>query len=777
MWKLNKITAENICSFSNLHYVLDQGVTTLVFGHNLDNDSQGSNGSGKSALIECIATGITGSPLRKVKNEEIINDAADECTIQLEFFNDTSDEVFTILRRILRKGGSTVECRIEREGKAVTTDEAVCPGIDAYNKYILEKLGITKDELYNNYLLCRHKYQDFLSSSDKDKKEIINRFSNASLVDVAMEKVLEDKKPVDEALRKAELEVAGLDGRIEMLAEQIQGEEDSAQEKARTKAQRLADMEKSIAGKRSLIRDCNEEMEILKASYQGIEKADKQMQELENGESSIGECLKEVTALLSPLQCGSLSDWNGIITDKKGRIEKLNGELSVWDTALEEAEKKLQEVTRMRSSLLEEYRIFSENLKAKSDGYDKELKRLDNEITVLTGRITELGKQRATLTSAIENLKNKLAGTIVCPACRHLFILSDENFDVQAARKQVEDNETEKGKLDNLLTDCRKQSESIEESEKEIRTSKRALTGQNASWEEKLQQAEKSGRTAIGLQEEAGQGKERAIRLISSLQTELDGIRRKLFDEAFSLLDDAYKSIRRNIGSCGEDIKAAESAIGMLENTMKELKESSDGDILVSLKASLKEYRKRSSAAVAALDKLEKQSGELMRQAEVFAQFKSYLANTKIAALAQVTNEFLESIGSDIRLQLSGFTTLKSGKVREKISVSLLRSGMDCGSFDKFSEGEKCRVNLATILAMQKLVNGNCEGDKGLGLIVLDEILSPVDEDGLASMFGALNKSGITALVVSHGNISESYPYKLIINKQDGKSYINHPNQ
>ena len=44
-------------------------------------------------------------------------------------------------------------------------------------------------------------------------------------------------------------------------------------------------------------------------------------------------------------------------------------------------------------------------------------------------------------------------------------------------------------------------------------------------------------------------------------------------------------------------------------------------------------------------------------------------------------------------------------------------------------------------------------------------------------MFGALNKSGITALVVSHGNISESYPYKLIINKQDGKSYINHPNQ
>lgn len=415
-------------------------------------------------------------------------------------------------------------------------------------------------------------------------------------------------------------------------------------------------------------------------------------------------------------------------------------------------------------------------MKVKVSGYDEELKRLDMQITGLTGQITELGKQKATLTAAIENLNNKLAGTITCPVCRHQFLLSDENFDVEAARRQMKEHETEKGKLENLLAECRKQSESIEESEKEIHAGKRDLTGQNVTWEEKIQEAEKSRRTVIGLQEEACQSKERVTRSINSIQTELDGIRRKLFDEAFSLLDDAYKSIRRNIGSRGEDIKAAESAIGILENTMKELKESSGSDILVSLEASLKEYRKQSSEAVIEKEKLEKQANELMRQADVFLQFKSFLANTKIAALAKVTNEFLESIGSDIRLHLSGFTSLKSGKIREKISVSLLRSGMDCGSFDKFSEGEKCRVNLATILAMQKLVNGNCEEDKGLNLIVLDEILSPVDEDGLASVFSVLNKSGITTLVISHGNISESYPYKLIIHKKNGQSYINNLN-
>jgi len=110
--------------------------------------------------------------------------------------------------------------------------------------------------------------------------------------------------------------------------------------------------------------------------------------------------------------------------------------------------------------------------------------------------------------------------------------------------------------------------------------------------------------------------------------------------------------------------------------------------------------------------------------------------------------------------------------VREKISISLLRDGVDCGSFGKFSAGEAARVNLATILAMQKLVNANCDDEKGLDLLVLDEILEAVDEAGLSSMFDALNALGSTVLVVSHGNVAEGYPHKLVITKENGESRI-----
>ena len=129
MWRLRRIIVQNLCAFRELDYHLSQGVTTLVFGDNRDNESQRSNGSGKSALLEAIAVGITGSPMRKVKNEEIIRDDAGECWVCLTFDNDASDEVFTVERQLSRKGASIVSCHIERAGRAVETDEAVQPSV------------------------------------------------------------------------------------------------------------------------------------------------------------------------------------------------------------------------------------------------------------------------------------------------------------------------------------------------------------------------------------------------------------------------------------------------------------------------------------------------------------------------------------------------------------------------------------------------------------------------------------------------------------------------
>lgn len=771
MWKLHRIVAENLCAFRELDYYLSQGVTTLIFGDNRDNESQQSNGSGKSALIECIAVGLTGSPLRKIKNEEIINDKADECWIQLQFTNDGSNEVFNIERQLFRKGASIVTCSIERDGKPVDTDEAVQPTVDAYNKYILEKLGISKDELFNNFLLSKFKFQDFLSSSDREKKEIINRFSNGVLVDQAIEKLAEDKVPVASELREAELEIAGIDGRIEMLTEQIATEENNQAEKARTKTEKIASMRQAIGEKHALIRQKRKETEAIDGILGKLETADCDIQELESEDHSLEVYLSKIRAILSPLSI-SLTDWEKVVGDKHTELDALEAEQTKWSNVLTIAENKVHTLTTAHDRLKADYQSFSDTYTTKVDGYDKKLKTLDGQIDRMNRDAVQLREERRTLSKAIEELTTRLAGTITCPKCSYEFLVSDKTFDVTQGTADLEEKNTTFENITSRIADCESKVSDIEKEERQIRTDKRSLSAENGVWNDKLEQAARQVRTASSELEEIRSNQNTVKASISSLWTILQNMCKRVFDEAFDLIDATCREKEQQMKSLQTEIKSAESSIETLEETIRELEGTSVSELVGSLKASLKTYRKKSSDAVTRKSDIEKRMQRLDEQEQHFAQFKTYLANTKIEALSTITNEFLENIGSDIRIRFSGYTVLKSGKVREKISVSLIRDGIDQGSFGKFSAGEAARVNLATILAMQKLINSNAELDKGLDLLVLDEILEAVDENGLSSMFAALNHLGITALVVSHGNVAEGYPHKLVVTKENGESKI-----
>lgn len=770
MWKLNKIVARNLCAFRELNYTLHQGVTTLIFGDNRDNESQRSNGSGKSALLECIAIGITGSPLRKIKNEEIINDAADECYVMLEFSNTVCREVFTVEREISRKGASVVRCFIERDGKPVETDEAVQHSVDAYTKYILEKLGISRDELFNNFVLSKHKYEDFLSCSDKEKKEIINRFSNGIVVDEAIAKVQEDIVPVEEKLNAADLELAGLDGRINMLVEQIEKEESSREERSRSKAERIASIEQTIAGKRALIREKKVALTTLSNTRTEILVTDTELQNMENSDEPLDDILEQVELTVSAY--GKLTNWKEVIASKKIQLSSVEKSLADHQARQKGAADEQVRLSAVQTALQSEYRLFTEEYQIRNQAIEEKLKSLGVKLDRLNHRGDELRSKRRNLSAAVESLKNKLAGTITCPACSHRFLVADKEFDVIAGQKELSEKQQSFVEVGDEISKAEQNCMNVENQQRQITTDRRSIHHLNDEWQQRLATAGKELQTAT-FESETMVRKEKQIReTITSLQRDIDGVRRKIFDEAFELIDAAYHINERNKQITNDEVAAAESSIETLRSTIAEINESSPDEIIESLRASLKSYRKKSVEMLRAKEDIEQQLKQLREQEQRFSQFKSYLANTKIKALSQITNEFLESIGSDIRIQFSGYTILKTGKVREKISVSLIRDGVDCGSFGKFSEGEKARVNLSSILAMQKLVNSNCEDGKGLDLLVLDEILAAVDEEGNMKMFQSLNKLGITALVVSHGHVSESYPHTLVIRKEHGESRI-----
>ena len=772
MWKLKSIEAENLCAFRSLAYTLQQGVTTLIFGNNKDNDSQQSNGAGKSALLECIAVGLTGSPLRKIRSEEIINDAAEQCCITLHLANDASNEELIIARSIPRKGASTVACKLYRGGELVTTDEAVQHSVDAYNKYVLEKLGITRDELLNNFILSKYRYEDFLSSSDKEKKEIINRFSNGILVDEAIACVEEDIEPLSSEQQKIDLELAGIDGRIEMLQEQIAKEVAAGEERGRSREIRIAELEEAIASKREYIRTHKETLTGIDATIAEVDKADKELQALESSDTSLEECLKAIDAVMTLLPDARRTDWNHTLKLKKEDLLLAQSSLENLDASVNHAEAVLKEKYDAFEKFKVQYTDFVTHYGDKCEEYSTRLQEIEKTLRSLASRLEELRRKRRVISVGIDELSNKLAGSITCPKCGHEFLVAQPNFDIEAGTKELRLRQQQLSEINGNIEAEQNSTEETEMQQSKLNSERRTLDSDRSRWEQELSDHERAVCSATSEVERAEHNRRRTKAEVAAMQDEIDSIRRKAFDEFFGNIDERNAALSREHRKIVEDIRSAECAIETLQETIREVNEMAAEDITLSLRKTLEQEKQRSMETAKRKFEVDDKVRALEVQRERFVQFKTYLANTKIEALSRITNEFLIGIGSDIRIRFDGYTVLKSGKVREKISISLLRDGVDCGSFGKFSAGEAARVNLATILAMQKLVNANCDDEKGLDLLVLDEILEAVDEAGLSSMFDALNALGGTVLVVSHGNVAEGYPHKLVITKENGESRI-----
>ena len=771
MWTLIQVYAKNLCAFKLLDYKLLQKHTTLIFGNNMDNDSQGSNGSGKSAMLEAIAIGITGETLRKIKMDEIINDAENEAIVSLLLLNTATGQRLTIQRIISRKAAQVIKvfvCANETEDNEVCIEQA---SVADYNKFILETLGLTKEDIFSNFILSKHKYLSFLSSSDREKKEIINRFSNGVIVDESIIALQEDMVPIQELLKQAELSVANHTGRVETLQEQINTAITESTERSQKKAERIANWNKAIADKRNHIREQNILINKANEILDQYDKTDKVLQKLENGKKDAKECFEIISEHFASHTLPLPRNFAAISIKNKKELEVVAKEYAEVQKQLTQHDKKIVIAKDSYGKLLKQYEKFQEDFDKKSTKAEEKINMLLSSVNKLETDNSRLRTQRVQLEADIADLQKQLAGVIVCPKCQHEFTLAND-IDINDVKLKLQDR---KGESQDILNSIETNERSIAEITAEGRKARQEQDRLNNC---KIEWSTKITETCTALDELSRGASSLANKMqalqnqMNILQKSIEGVRVNLFDDAYAILDEAIQRQESEIKRAELNINNANGAIQSYEESIHDIENASETDMIETLKANKKKYEKELTLAISQKENVEQKLNSYKEQEATFIEFKTHLANTKIDALSHITNEFLEAIGSDIRIAFSGFTVLKSGKIRDKISISIIRDGVDCGSFDKFSEGEKARVNLANILAMHKLTNINCDDNKGLDLLILDEILEATDEQGLSNIFDALNQLQITSLVVSHGNIAENYPYKTVVNKLNGISFI-----
>ena len=786
MWKLKRVVANNIVSFRELDMDIEQGVASLIFGQNLDNENQKANGSGKSSLIEAISFGITGETLRKVKAEEIINDSAEEAGVTLTFENDYDNTTFIVNRTISRSSAQVIEChKFNSSNMEIETDKTVQPSVLDYNKFILDEIGLTKDEIYANFILCRNKYTSFFDASDREKKEIINRFSNGILVDESIAKLQEDLEPAEEDLRGKEQNVSRVSGKIEAVNEQIAEANQKKEEAARTREQAIESLREKIANKREEIRATKEKIGVANDRLDLIDEFGDKVEQMEKDNKSFGESYDYIKESFEKLKFEPITNYLQSMSEQSQKLDGAKHQMESLKSELEDVEGVCVSTEKVSQEALKKYEAVSSSTNAENDAdkakiaqINKEIDKFDSELTRIQNEIKEEKRNYNYLDMDLASANNILHGAITCPKCHHQFLLRNEKSleDVQAEKKSIEAKMKEsKQNMDSLVEENDKTGELVTKKEKEIADIKAGINERN----DVLQKVFDEKRVAQNNLSEL-QSKLNSIRnqintvqtVIDSANGQIDNMRKRMFDEVFGVIDSKMDAGEQYIKNLKEHIEHCNATIEQYQQNIIELENSKTGDIMDSLVSSKAQYESELEVAIQQRDKSQALRDELKLQEAHFVAFKTHLANQKIDAIAAVTNGVLEDIGSDIRIEMIGFKVLKSGKVRDKITINVLRDGVDCGNINKFSAGERTRINLASIIALQRLTNANCENGKGLDLAIYDEILDASDESGIASYCEMINKMHLTSLVVTQGLVSESYKYRIVVTKQNGISTI-----
>lgn len=787
MWKLTSITIKNIISFREATLEIQQGVATLIFGKNEDNASQPHNGSGKSSLVEAISFALTGEQLRKVKTvEEIINDSSDSAYVKLRLDNSYDSTSFVIERTITRGQAQMIEChKYDSNGVEIQKDKTIQPSVLDYNRFILSEIGLSKDDIYNYFILCDNKFQSFFDSPDKDKKEIINRFSNGLLVDESIEKVQADLEPIEEEWNKRNEEVIKINGSINAIENELRNID---VKNAAAQNEREASLKKF----EELIIQTREKIETTKSN---IVRAENRLEVLSEIQGKIADIRDSDTSLLNSYNVlkGLCQEYNiGVIADYDKLSNDYKDDCADYQDRIDAISKKIELTSEQLKSSQAEYQNRldqyngNKDLCKETDEKDVEQKKkiqfeahlINQALDVIEGKFNTNKQKRAEIEELIIRNKTILGGAIECPKCGFKFISGGEksvdeiNQEIDALAKEKESRDLESTKLqdeyDKANSDYDSKITLLEEIDRNINNRNNALDKERTELRVFLKKVDDIDNSLS----EQNKTLRRYQSELEKIQGSLEVLRNKMFGEVEGLIDNKLSSGNDYISQLKSSLAFSEGQLSQYCKSKRELEESSNIDLSASLKESLEQYNQDLSKAKKKCTEVECEKNGLKGQIVNFTMFKSYLARKKIDALAVIVNDFLAKIGSDIQLRLEGFTTTRTGKLRDRISVQVIRDGVDCGSYYKFSGGERARLNLACILSLHTLINSNCDDGKGLDFLIIDEVLDKSDEVGMATYCEALNRLNQTALLITQGNVAEGYPHKLLIVKKQGISTI-----
>ena len=420
----------------------------------------------------------------------------------------------------------------------------------------------------------------------------------------------------------------------------------------------------------------------------------------------------------------ALRSWGQALDRTKISIDKLSESTTTIEETIKTTRRQLEEaVSDDNSTFWEEANKIREDVEKEQSQFTK--KKAETQIL-----LQEVSK-------SLNEISLILSGSIICPNCSFEFLL-DTNKTVDQLKK---DKEIYTRKIESI-------NQSIKWIEDEISSCTETL-GILSKEESAMRKSEKESRKEV-----------------DSIKTLLNKQSQDLLNKQSELVE-----LRKNFSE--QEImtnKLKRELEELKENRIEVEKKERDLTHLKELKSNLNEVNRKRTEVDNNLLHAESDQIEIMAWSERFRGFKSYLANTQLKTITGYTNKFLKDFNTDIEVNIEGYRQLASGEIREWVTPIVYRNGEE-RPYGLFSKGERGKINYATMLALQTLINLTSPLG-GIDLLFSDEVVEGIDGMGLTYLMEALSDTKRTNLVTTHMIKNIAYDKVLTFVKKDNITSI-----
>ena len=714
--RLEKIILNHFLTYEHLEYdFVNRPV--MVQGRNLTEDKQKSNGSGKSGLQTGIEFCITASNSRGVNDAEIVTFGQKKGRAQLYVNCDVRKESLHIDWEIKVKGSNVLTLSKKTYGEE--WEEVSFSNVNDGKKYILNWFAISKEDLFNYFIINKSRFKSFFKSSNKEKVDLINRFSDASILD-GIEQI--DNTELEDENSLLERESYTLEGKLQLTKENLLKEQNR-------------DFEAELLEESS---DIDFEIESLQGDIAGYD--------------------------------DYIENWEKAILDSKDEVVSAQREIDetklLEPTYLEDIKKEEEKLTFYNDKISKAKDVLKNHV---SKDWTKERQSLESEIdsknTLANNEEKQISEKLAMgqkIAKALKEIDVTLSGSIECPRCEHEFIL-DGNID------ELQEKQQKLSELNEKVVDAKL---GFEKNVSEIKLSIK-------DFEKDISKINDNQR----LENEAFNQLEKQVNEVVSKYNLVERKITKLKDRHKVEILDEIASIESEINEANAEIVSnktnIELTLGKIKNTQAEIenyKTQKNNLKKGSNESVIKQYRFEISVYEKDIESKKKELNEIgdkiyLRNKWItnFKQFKMHVANQSLEVMEYHTNRFLNEIGDDLTVKYDGYKVLSNGTIKEEITAKIIRETER--TFHSFSGGEQGRLLFSSILANRYMIN-NTHPYGGLDFLSVDEVFEGIDSAGLKDLVNSAKQLEICVMLITHVTDEEIDEDVLVIEKVNGISRI-----